>query len=115
MNLLYAATEAAKETVTTVNPEAMVRAAVAASNAESAAWYASLLSVVSLLILLGIGIVFVFLFYEIRELVVHTNGMREQLVEATRKLALIEGRILGRAEQKAAEEGGLALKSEAAT
>jgi len=42
---------------------------------------------------------------EFRELVKNTNGMREKLVEATRKLTLIEGNIAGRAELKEEEAG----------
>jgi heme/copper-type cytochrome/quinol oxidase subunit 2 len=86
-----------------LNPEAMIKAAVSAAAAESAAWQAFVVSIVVLVILLIVGAVFMFMAFEMRELAKHTNGMRHDLVEATRKLALIEGNIAGRAE-KAAED-----------
>ena len=93
MNILHVAE-------TLVNPEAMVRAAVAATNAEQAAYWAAVMSVMTLGALLIGGAMLLYMAFKFQQLVHHTDGMREELVAATRKLALIEGNIAGRAEQK---------------
>lgn len=85
------------------SPEAMINAAVAAKAAEAAANQIFYISLAMLFVLLVIGAVLMFLLYKAAELERNTNGMRVQLVEATRKLALMEGNIAGRAEQL--EEG----------
>jgi hypothetical protein len=82
------------------NPEAMVRAAVAANDAAAAAWQATVISLMVLVGILIIGAVMMFMAFHFKELVRNTDGMREELILATRKLALLEGNILGRAEQK---------------
>lgn len=41
--------------VSQFNPEAMINAAIAARAAESAAWYASVMAAITLVVLLGIG------------------------------------------------------------
>jgi hypothetical protein len=51
------------------------------------------------------GALFIFMAFQLKDLVRHTNGMREELMQATRKLALIEGNVIGRAEQKQEEAG----------
>jgi len=47
-----------------------------------------------------IGAVMLFMAFHFKELVRNTDGMREELILATRKLALLEGNLVGRAEQK---------------
>jgi len=87
------------------NPEAMIRAAVAASDAATSAYWAAMLSIVTLVVLLIGGAMMLYMAFEFKSLVKNTNGMREKLVEATRKLALIQGNIAGRAELKEEEAG----------
>lgn len=95
------------------NPEAMIRAAVAANAAESAAWYASVMSGITLgvLLIMGVGIfVVLYTFLELKRCFIgmrekfeklerNTDGILQQLLDATRKLAMIEGHTAGRAEQ----------------
>jgi hypothetical protein len=54
------------------------------------------LIIIAGMVAVGIGFVMVAV-NQIRE---HTNGMHNELVSATRKLALIEGEVAGRASQK---------------
>jgi len=92
---------------TELNPEAMVRAAVAAADAANAAWWATAVSVLTLLSVFAMGLIFVFMAFQLKDLVKHTNGMRQDLMDATRKLAFIEGNIAGRAELREEEVGQL--------
>lgn len=101
MNLLAQAAETANG----INPEAMIAAAIAAKSAESAAWYASIMAAITLVVLLGIGLMMMFVWLKFDKLERNTDGMREALVVATRKLALIEGNITGRAEQLQEQAG----------
>jgi len=82
------------------NPEPVINAVLAALEAKESAFLTNSL-LVSLIIIAGmvaIGIGFVMAAVnQIRE---HTNGMHTALVDATRKLALIEGEVAGRASQK---------------
>jgi hypothetical protein len=81
---------------TVVNPEAMVRAAVAANEAANAAYYASMLATITLGAVLILGALIVFMAFKFHELVRHTNGMMQSLLEMTDKV----GRAAGRQEQK---------------
>jgi len=94
-----------------VNPEAMVRAAVAAVQASVAAYWAAVLAVLTLGSVLVLGAIIIYIAFQFKDLVRHTNGMREELVQATRKLALIEGNLTGRAELKE-EEASLKIEKE---
>jgi len=80
------------------NPEAIINAAIAAKAAELAANQAFYMSLAIFVVLLVIGAAIMFTAYKFAELERNTNGMRINLVEATRKLALLEGNIVGRAE-----------------
>ena len=80
------------------NPEAIINAAVAASTAALAANQAFYISVAILVVLLVIGAGMMFIAYKFAMLERNTDGMRVSLVEATRKLALLEGNLAGRAE-----------------
>jgi|GEM_PF-5749135 len=81
-----------------VNPEAMVKAAVAANDAATAAYWAAILAVLTLAGVVMMGAIILYNAFQFRELVRYTNGMREELVTTTRKLALVEGNLAGRAE-----------------
>lgn len=83
----------------TINPEAMINAAIAAKSAELAATQAFYVSIAVIVMLLIIGAMMMFVVYKFDELKRNTDGMREALVIATRKLALLEGNAIGRAEQ----------------
>lgn len=101
-----------------VNPEAMVKAAVAAAAAEGAAWQAAIMAGITLLGILILGafmFIIVYNFLELKRCFVgmrekfermerNTDGIMSALLEATRKLALIEGNIKGRAEQTREQE-----------
>jgi len=80
------------------SPEAIINAAIAAKAAELAANQAFYISVAIFVVLLAIGAAIMFTAYKFAELERNTDGMRISLVEATRKLALLEGNIAGRAE-----------------
>lgn len=80
------------------NPEAIINATIAAKAAELAANQIFYISVGLFLMLLAIGGVIMFMLYKLFELERNTNGMRVALVETTRKLALVEGNVAGRAE-----------------
>jgi hypothetical protein len=89
------------------NPEAMITAAVAAAKAEQAAINASMLAVITLAVMVLVLVVGLILLYKVESLaticaavVKQTNGMHDTLMSATRALALIEGNVTGRAEQK---------------
>ncbi len=82
----------------TFNPEAIINAAISAKAAELAANQAFYVSVAIFIVLLAIGAAIMFTAYKFAELERNTDGMRVSLVEATRKLALLEGNIAGRAE-----------------
>ena len=82
----------------TINPEAMINAAIAAKSAELAATQAFYISIIVIVMLLAIGAMMMFVAYKFDELKRNTDGMREALVIATRKLALMEGHAAGRAD-----------------
>ena len=86
------------EAANSFNPEAIINAAVAAKAAELAANQSFYLSLGILFVLLVIGAAIMFTVYKFAELERNTDGMRISLVEATRKLALLEGNATGRAE-----------------
>lgn len=83
-----------------VNPEAFINATIAARAAELAASQAFYISLGIIAILLVIGAAIMFAVYKLYELERNTDGMRKDLVEATRKLALMEGEVLGRANKE---------------
>ena len=82
----------------TFNPEAIINAAVAASSAALAANQAFYISVAIFAVLLIIGAAMMFLVYKFVEIEHNTDGMRIELVETTRKLALLQGNVKGREE-----------------
>jgi len=83
-----------------VNPEAMVRAAVAANDAASAAYYASIMAMLTLIAVLILGAMVTYMAFQFREMVNHTNGMLKNLMELTDKVSRAEGIATGRQEQK---------------
>jgi len=93
-SLLFAAEEMSK------NPEPVINAVLAALEAQRSAfltnWLLVTLTIIATMVAIGIGFVMAAV-NQIRE---HTNGMHTALVDATRKLALIEGEVAGRALQK---------------
>ena len=92
-------------TSSAINPEAMINAAIAAKSAELAATQAFYISIVVIVMLLAIGAMMMFVAYKFDELKRNTDGMREALMLATRKLALIEGHAAGRAELEEEQAG----------
>ena len=90
-------------------PQALIAATVAAKNAETMAWQALLASIIIVCLMLIGGGILIYIMLQFRDLVIHTNGMRESLIAATRKLALIEGNAAGRAELHE-EQAGLKEK-----
>lgn len=108
INTILAATA---DGLATINPEAMIKAAIAASNAEAAAWNAAIMAAVTLVVLLVVGALMGMIWLKFSALEHNTDGMREALIIATRKLALIEGNVIGRAEQSE-EQAGLKLNEE---
>jgi len=85
------------------NPEALINAAVAAVAARDAAYQGFMISIITLGVVLFIGLAMMSVAWKFSELERNTNSMKDALIETTRKLALIEGRVLGKAE--AEEEG----------
>lgn len=79
-------------------PQALIAATVAAKNAETMAWQSLVLDVAILGAIMILGAMVLYMAFQFRELVTHVNGMRMELVSATRKLALSEGNVAGRAE-----------------
>ena len=96
MNYLFAQLVPSQQTV---NPEAMINAAISAKAAEFAANQVFYGIMVVIVMLLLIGAMMMFVAFRFDKLERNTDGMREQLITATRKLALIEGNVVGRAEQ----------------
>lgn len=82
-----------------VNPEAMINAAIAAKAAELAANQAFYIGIIIILVLLSIGVMIMIMTYKFTKLEHNTDGMRVELMAATRKLALLEGNLIGREEQ----------------
>jgi len=86
------------------NPEPVINAVLAALEAQRSAfltnWLLVTLILIAALVALGVGAVLV-LVNRIQE---HTNGMQTALVEATRKMALIEGEVKGRTDQQAEDK-----------
>ena len=99
------------------NPEAMIAAAVAAAQAQQSAFNASMISLLVLALMLLVFITMLILVYKADHMVRNnaantlklellernTDGLLTTLMDATRKLALIEGNVAGRAEQKQEE------------
>ena len=79
-------------------PQALIAATVAAKNAETMAWQALIIGIIIVCLMLVGGGILIYIMLQFRDLVIHTNGMRQSLVDATRKLALLEGNVMGRAE-----------------
>ena len=86
-------------------PQALIAATVAAKNAETMAWQALIIGIIIVSLMLVGGGILIYIMLQFRDLVIHTNGMRESLVAATRKLALLEGNVLGRAEMEQEQAG----------
>jgi hypothetical protein len=87
------------------NPEAIISAAVAANSAAQSAYQAFIVSMIILgaMVLMTLTTVVVaFKFNDLadsfRDLEKNTNSIKDALVDTTRKLALVEGRGLARAE-----------------
>lgn len=97
--------QAVDSTNGTVNPEAMINAAIAANAAAQAAWNAAIMAGITLVALLVIGALMGAIWLKFAALEHNTDGMREALVITTRKLALIEGNVIGRAEQTEEQAG----------
>lgn len=85
------------------NPEAIINAAVAAKSAELAATQTFWIGLIAVFMLLCVGAAIMGILYKMSKLERNTNGMRINLVEATRKLALLEGNKKGR--EELVEEG----------
>jgi len=92
-SLLFAAEEIAK------SPEPVINAVLAALEAQRSAlltnWLLVSLIIIAAIVAIGTG----FIMAGVNQIREHTNGMQTALVEATRKLALIEGEVKGRAAQ----------------
>ena len=86
------------------NPAAMINAAIAAKAAELAANQVLYGIGVLIVMLLVIGALMMFVAYKFDELKRNTDGMRDELMKATRNLALIEGNQTGREEQTKEQE-----------
>jgi len=84
--------------VAVANPEAIINAAVAANAAAGAAYQAFILAWIILGAVLIIGAMMCLVAIKFSELEQNTNSMKDALVDATRKLALIEGNVIGRQE-----------------
>ena len=97
--LLFAAEEIAK------NPEPVINAVLAALEAQRSAlltnWLLVSLILVAAIVAIGTG----FIIAGVNQIREHTNGMQTALVEATRRLALIEGEVKGRAAQVIEDSG----------
>jgi len=78
----------------------MVRAAVAANDAANSAYYASMLSIMTLAVVLILGVMVLYMAFKFHEMVQHTNGMLKNLLELTDKVSRAEGVLVGRQEQK---------------
>jgi hypothetical protein len=92
-----------EQTISEPNPEIWINAAIAATAARDAATMAFYL-LVAVLIVMVVGVVVGWVVLKrVNDLAHNTDGMRVELVAATRKLALIEGNVIGRAEQKKEE------------
>lgn len=85
------------------NPEAIINAAVAANAAAQSAYQAFIISMIILGAIVVTAMMMGIIAVKFADLEKNTNSMKDALVEATRKLALIEGRGLGRAEKSAEE------------
>ena len=94
----------------TINPEAVINAAIAAKSAELAATQAFYISIVVIVLLLAIGAMMMFVAYKFDELKRNTDGMREALIIATRKVALMEGHAAGRADLIEEQAGSKEMK-----
>ena len=90
---------AAETAPTLPSPEAVINAAIAAKAAELAANQSFYIGILIIVALLVIGAMMMFIAYKFTDLERNTNGMRKELVETTRKLALLEGNMAGREEQ----------------
>jgi hypothetical protein len=96
------------QTAPAFNPEAIINATIASKAAEMASTQVFYISAIILLVLLAVGGAIMFILYKAAELERNTNSMRVDLVEATRKLALLQGNVIGRTElsQESKEEEG---------
>ena len=86
------------------NPEPIINAVLAALEAQHSAyltnWLLTVLLVGAALVLVAavVGLA------KISAIEAHTNGMHGELLVAARKLALIEGEVIGRAKQTIADK-----------
>lgn len=90
------------------NPEAVINAAIAANAAASAANQAFIMSMIILGAMVLVGLMMGIVTIRFSALEKNTNSMKDALVDATRKLALIEGRGLAKAEEDARMEAAAA-------
>jgi hypothetical protein len=82
------------------NPEPIINAVLAALKAQESAFLTNWLLVALLLIAIVAVVCAALILSKVNTIQEHTNGMHTALVETTRKLALIEGEVKGRASQR---------------
>jgi len=83
------------------NPEAIINAAVAANAAAQSAYQAFIISMIILGAVALSTVAMIVVAMKFSELEKNTNSMKDALVDATRKLALIEGRHLEKVDEEA--------------
>ena len=82
------------------NPEPLINAVLAALKAQESAFLTNWLLVALLIIAVVAVICAGLILSKVITIQEHTNGMHTELVAATRKLALIEGEVKGRLDQR---------------
>lgn len=86
------------------NPEPIINAVLAALEAQRSAlltnWLLGVVIVGAVILVIGVVVVTI----KLEKIQQQTDGMHQALIDATRKLALIEGAATGRAEQKSVDE-----------
>ena len=82
------------------NPEPLINAVLAALKAQESAFLTNWLLVALLIIAVIAVICAALILSKVITIQEHTNGMQTALVETTRKLALIEGEVKGRLDQR---------------
>jgi len=94
---------AADSSTLTNNPEPVINAVLAALEAQKSAFLTNWLLVALLISAVMIVGGMLIILAKIQTVKEQTDGMHSELIEATRKLALIEGEVKGRQEQKTAD------------
>lgn len=82
------------------NPEIVVNAISAALAVQDAATRTNWLLGGVLIVGIVFIIVGLFIYRKVDKLTIHINWMYQALIDTTRKIALIEGEVIGRAKQK---------------